>query len=56
MNLVTIGGNPQYPSAQKNVGGGFYVNTHSGTMWKKQILERIFHSLDLSWKVKLVYE
>ena len=56
MNLVTIGGNPLYPSAQKDVGGGYYVNTHSGTMWKKKILERIFDSLHLSWKVTICYE
>lgn len=56
MNLVTIGGNPLYPSAQKEVGEGYCVNTHSGTAWKKQILERIFESLHLSWKVEIVYE
>lgn len=56
MNLVTKGGNPLYPGAQKDVGEGLYVNTHSGTVWKRQTLERIFAALHLSWKVKIVYE
>ncbi|MBP3195671.1 MAG: hypothetical protein J6N21_01525 [Butyrivibrio sp.] len=42
MHLVTIGGNPQYPSAQHDVGGGYFVNVHSNTKTKKRQLEKIF--------------
>lgn len=54
MYLVTIGGNPQYPSAQHNVGNGYFVNVHSNTITKKRQLERIFKAFDLSWKVEIV--
>ena len=54
MHLVTIGGNPQYPSAQYDVGDGFFVNTHSCTAAKKRQLERIFSALNLDWKVEIV--
>lgn len=56
MNLVAVGGNPFYPGAQKDVGSGFFVNTHSGTLKKKRILEYIFDSLHLSWNVEIVYD
>lgn len=53
MYLVTIGGNPQYPSAQHDVGGGYFVNMHSNTKTKKRQLERIFSALNLNWKVEV---
>ena len=53
MYLVTIGGNPQYPSAQHDVGGGYFVNVHSNTNTKKRQLERIFSALNLNWKVEV---
>ena len=53
MYLVTIGGNPQYPSAQHDVGGGYFVNVHSNTKTKKRQLERIFSALNLNWKVEV---
>ena len=53
MYLVTIGGNPQYPSAQHDVGGGYFVNVHSNTNTKKRQLERIFSTLNLNWKVEV---
>ena len=53
MYLVTIGGNPQYPSAQHDVGGGYFVNVHSNTKTKKRQLERIFSALNLHWKVEV---
>lgn len=53
MHLVTIGGNPQYPSAQHDMGGGYFVNVHSNTKTKKRQLERIFSALNLSWKVEV---
>jgi hypothetical protein len=53
MYLVTIGGNPQYPSAQHDVGGGYFVNVHSNTKTKKCQLERIFSVLNLNWKVEV---
>ena len=54
MHLVTIGGNPQYPTAQHNVGNGYFVNVHSNTFTKKRQLERIFKAFNLSWKVEIV--
>ena len=54
MHLVTIGGNPQYPTAQHNVGNGYFVNIHSNTFTKKRQLERIFKAFNLSWKVEIV--
>ena len=54
VHLVTIGGNPQYPTAQHNVGNGYFVNVHSNTFTKKRQLERIFKAFNLSWKVEIV--
>lgn len=54
MHLVTIGGNPQYPTAQHNVGNGYFVNVHSNTLTKKRQLERIFKAFNLSWNVEIV--
>ena len=54
MHLVTIGGNPQYPTAQHNVGNGYFVNVHSNTFTKKRQLERIFKAFNLSWKVEIL--
>lgn len=54
MYLVTIGGNPQYPSAQHDVGEGYFVNVHSNTKAKQRQLERIFSALCLNWKVEIV--
>ena len=53
MYLVTIGGNHQYPSAQHDVGDGYFVNVHSNTKTKKRQLERIFSALSLNWKVEV---
>ncbi len=53
MQLVTIGGNPQYPTAQHDMGGGYFVNVHSNTKTKKRQLERIFSALGLNWKVEV---
>ena len=53
MYLVTIGGNPQYPSAQHDVGDGYFVNVHSNTATKKRQLERIFHAFSLDWRVEI---
>lgn len=54
MYLVTKGGNPQYPSAQYDVGDGFFVNTHSCTATKKRQLEKIFSMLNLDWRVEII--
>lgn len=54
MHLVTIGGNPQYPTAQHDVGGGYFVNVHSSTMTKKRQQERIFSALNVNWSVEIV--
>lgn len=54
MHLVTIGGNPQYPTSQHDVGNGYFVNVHSNTITKKRQLERIFTAFNLSWKVEIV--
>lgn len=54
MHLVTIGGNPQYPTAQHEVGNGYFVNVHSNTITKKRQLERIFNAYSLDWKVEIV--
>lgn len=53
MHLVTIGGNPQYPSAQHDVGGGFFVNVHSNTATKKRQLERICQALGIDWRIEI---
>lgn len=54
MHLITIGGNPQYPSAQHDLGSGYFVNVHSNTITKKRQLERIFKAFKLSWEVEIV--
>ncbi|MBR3434200.1 MAG: hypothetical protein IKH05_11790 [Bacteroidaceae bacterium] len=54
MHLVTIGGNPQYPSAQHDVGGGFFVNVHSNTATKKRQLERICQALGIDWRIEII--
>lgn len=54
MYLVNIGGNPKYPSAQHDVGNGYFVNVHSNTSAKKRMLEKIFSALNLNWKVDIV--
>ena len=53
MLLVTKGGNPHYPTAQHDIGTGFFVNTHSNTVTKKRQLERIFKACNLKWKVEI---
>lgn len=54
MQLVTIGGNPKYPTAQYDIGDGYFVNTHSGTADKKRQLEKIFSMLNLNWRVEII--
>lgn len=54
MNLVTLGGNPMYKASQVEVGGGYFVNTHSNTITKKRQLERIFRTLKMEWRVEIV--
>ncbi len=54
MNLVTIGGNPQYSSQQYELEKGYYVNAHSCTSRKKRQLEIIFEALNLNWKVEII--
>jgi hypothetical protein len=54
MFLVTKGGNPNYQSAQYDVGNGLFVNTHSSTSTKKRQFEKIFSLLKLDWKVEIV--
>jgi hypothetical protein len=54
MFLVTQGGNPNYPSAQYDVGDGYFVNTHSSTATKRTQLEKIFSRLNLDWKVEII--
>lgn len=54
MNLVNLGGNPLYPSAQYDVGNGFFVNTHSNTEAKARYLRQIFKTLNLDWKVEIL--
>ena len=54
MFLVTKGGNPNYKSAQYDVGNGLFVNTHSSTSTKKRQFEKIFSLLNLDWKVEIV--
>lgn len=54
MFLVTIGGNPQYPTAQHNIEDDYFVNVHSNNKTKKRQLEKIFTLLNLSWKVEII--
>ena len=54
MNIITDGGNPQYPSAQYQISDNWYVNTHSNTATKKRQLETIFHSFNLNWRAEIV--
>ena len=54
MHLVTLGGNPQYPSAQHDIGGGYFVNVHSNTITKLRQLKRIFSELDVDWSAEIV--
>lgn len=54
MHLVTIGGNPKYPTAQHALGNGYFVNVHSNTITKKRQLEIIFKACNLCWKAEIV--
>lgn len=54
MYLVMKTKNSDVRSDMHYVGEGYYVNTHSNTMTKKRHLERIFHELNISWKVEIV--
>jgi len=54
MHLITIGGNPQYPTDQRDMGNGYFVNVHSNTPTKKRQLEKIFKALNLNWKVEVI--
>ena len=54
MYLINIGGNPKYPTAQYDVGNGYFVNVHSNTATKKRQLERIFKAFELDWLVEIV--
>lgn len=44
----------KYGSAQKAVGGGWYVQTHSNTKDKKKMLDKISKALNLGWKVEII--
>lgn len=52
--LVMKTKNSDVRSDMHYVGDGYYVNTHSNTMTKKRHLERIFHELNLNWKIEIV--
>ena len=54
MNFVSIGGNPQYPTQQYDLGNGYYLNAHSCTSRKQRQLEKIFEAFNLNWKVEIV--
>lgn len=54
MNFVSIGGNPQYPTQQYDIGNGYYLNAHSCTSRKKRQLEKIIEAFNLKWKVEIV--
>lgn len=44
----------KYHSAQKTVGNGLYIITHSGNIQKKNILDKISDMLDLGWRVEII--
>lgn len=54
MYLINKGGNPKYPTAQHDVGYGYFVNVHSNTVTKKRQLERIFKAFNLNWLVEII--
>ena len=54
MYLVSKVKNTNARSDMHYVGDGYYVNTHSNNKTKKRHLERIFHELDLRWKVEII--
>lgn len=54
MYLVTKEANPKYPSAQHDIGNGFFLNVHSNTVTKKRQLEKIFKVLNLNWRVDVI--
>lgn len=54
MYLVMKTKNSDVRSDMHYVGDGYYVNTHSNTITKKRHLERIFHELNLNWKIEIV--
>lgn len=54
MYLINKGGNSKYPTAQYDVGNGYFVNVHSNTITKKRQLERIFKTFNLKWQVEII--
>ena len=54
MNIVSTTIDSKYGKAQREVGRGLYVLTHSNTNCKKQILEKINQMLNMEWTIKIV--
>lgn len=54
MNLVSLGGNKLYPSAQYDLGNGYFVNTHSSNVAKKRQIERMINAYNLRWEVEII--
>lgn len=54
MYLINKVVNPKYPTAQHDVGNGYFVNVHSNTITKKRQLERIFKAFNLNWQVEII--
>lgn len=52
--LVSKEKHPKYGGEQQKLSGGYLLNTHSSTMTKKAILDKISTSLHLGWKVEII--
>lgn len=52
--LVSKKEHPKYVGEQQSLPNGYFLNTHSSTMTKKQQLEKISKALNLGWKVEIV--
>lgn len=52
--LVSKDKHPKYSGEQQKLSGGYLLNTHSSTMAKKAILDKISTLLHLGWKVEII--
>ena len=53
-NVILTTSDKPYPFNLREVGDGYYVNTHSNTVSKHRMLEKISKAFKLGWKVEII--
>lgn len=53
-NIILLTDNKPSPISPHELGGGYYVNTHSNTASKQRMLEKISKAFKLGWEVKII--